>query len=180
MGNDIANNQYNAVQVTGGELTQDTVWAPQGDLTTYLIASGVSDAYDYNLTIPAARQLTIEAGVTVQFDRNLGAQISGILTVNGSETAPVQFASSQRFTNPQPGDWIGLNFAPGSQGNLNYASIEFAQNGIQQSGGTINLSNSMVVASGNNGILFQGGSLTLTNNAIAGNRGWVSTTRAGN
>lgn len=112
LNNNIANNRYNAIQVIGGELTQDTVWSTQGDLTTYVISRDISDAFDYNLAVPAARQLTIEAGVTVQFDLHLGAQITGTLNVNGSEYAPVQFASSQRFTNPQPGDCNRLKLCP--------------------------------------------------------------------
>ena len=146
--NNIANNRYNAVQVIGGELIQDEIWTTQGDLTTYVVTRDISDAFDYNLGVPALRQLTIEAGVTVQFDLNLGANISGTLNVNGSKNAPVHFASSQRFTNPQPGNWNGLNFAPGSQGIIDHASIEFAQNGIQQTGGAITLTNSTVAASG--------------------------------
>ncbi len=78
--------------------------------------------------------LTIEPGVTVEFDRNAGSGIyigssaarQGILVAAGTPSAPIVFTSAQPAKSP--GDWMALYFrsTPSTGSLISHATIEYA------------------------------------------------------
>ncbi|MGB0383471.1 MAG: hypothetical protein ACPGWR_01485 [Ardenticatenaceae bacterium] len=171
LGNFLIDNKFenfDFVPVTGGTLTENETWEPQGDLNTYMVVEN-------DLVIASGVTLTITPGVNLQVDFGLGIQIEsgGVLIAEGSADLPIRFTSAQRFANPLIGDWQGLTFAPDSVGSLHNTNIEFATNGLTLNGGDVSVYSSTITASQNDGILVptETDSLTLTlvNNTFAGN-----------
>jgi hypothetical protein len=94
-----------------------------------------------DITIPQGVTLNISAGTTVKmiydFDICQGGAhnskseiiVYGALNANGTQNAPVVFASSHE-TNPQPNHWYGIRSMAGSAINLNYCQVKHAYGGL--------------------------------------------------
>ncbi len=77
-----------------------------------------------DLKIAAGDTLTIEPGVILKFNTSTGFIISGNLQAMGAETDSVYFISNH--PGATPGDWTGIYFSPGAEGNLEYCVIKHA------------------------------------------------------
>jgi hypothetical protein len=63
-----------------------------------------------NILINSGITLTIDPGVTIKFNDNIGIVVQGQLTAIGSANNKIIFTSNK--ANPQPGDWASLKFNP--------------------------------------------------------------------
>ena len=165
--NDCSGNEMNLVEVLADNLAADgEEWLPQGDLTRYVVVNAGQGSF----RVPSTATWGVGAGVEVLFDFGQEALIYGHLEAQGTADEPVVFGSAQRYAAPLPGDWLGLAFQSGSSGNLDYASVEFAQTGLSLTDADVSVSNSTVTASQVDGIAASSGSsLSLSNDTLAGN-----------
>ena len=100
----------------GGVIDTDTTWAladsPFTVTSSVLVNAGVT--------------LTIEAGVTVNINDNLGFLINGTLIAQGTAGQKITFQSSSGTT---PGSWVSISFGDTStdasfDGDGNYTASE--------------------------------------------------------
>lgn len=139
-----------------------------------------------NLLVNSGSTLTIEPGVSVKFDRSTTLQINGGLVAIGSPSEPIVFTSNA--SNPRPGDWNYIHFAPGStnasydkEGNYISGCIvkhcEFKYGGGLNKGilyidkTTPHLEQCTITKSSSNGIFIQQSVLKIDQCHISNNRG---------
>lgn len=118
--------QYEAVPlnvITGGKISQNTVWAPQG--RPYLIRGDI----EVGGTPPPA--LILQAGVELRFKANtalsVGAEAPGILKAMGSKESPVRIRGEAE-PGAEGSAWRGLRFgkAAGPGSSLEYVELSGA------------------------------------------------------
>ncbi len=115
----------NAKQAIGVACNQDTditdtdAWLPQG--IPYDLNASPDETY---LKIAANGQLTLRAGVRVE-GGGIGA--AGSFVAAGTAGQPVALTSPSDVASP--GNWLGIEFLPGSGGRLTYARVSYAQTG---------------------------------------------------
>ena len=115
-------------------ISVDTVWTPGTLLEPYIISS--------TLTIVPGVSLTILSGTELKFESGATLNVSGNLTVIGTELSPVAFTSAQ--VSPA-NNWQGINVLSGGAATIDYAVIEYAFRGVQfQSGSSGSVSNSLL------------------------------------
>ncbi len=85
-----------------------------------------------NISLAAARTLTIEAGVTIKFNTGLNFLINGELQAIGATSDSIRFTSNQGT--PGSGDWNGVSFSSTGSGSLQYGVVEYSASGITVSG----------------------------------------------
>jgi hypothetical protein len=168
--NTCSGNELNLVEVYADDLSgAGEVWQTQGELSRFVVINAERGF----LTVPVGSSWGVGSGVEVLFDFGQQALINGQLEAQGTADQPIIFGSAQRYAAPLPGDWLGLSFEPGSSGNLEYTTVEFAQRGISIEGASVNIEDSIVTASQFDGISVGAAStLDLTNNTLAGNGGY--------
>ena len=113
-------NVYNNPTEVGGSITKDTTWPLSS--SPYIVTS--------DLTINSGVILTIEPGVTVQFNRDRDMSIYGALVANGAVNAPITFTANA--ANPYARYWGGIKFYNSGLDNisiLNYCSIAYGGQG---------------------------------------------------
>jgi hypothetical protein len=112
-------NQNNAILLSGGLTSKDTVW--QNQEIPYVV--------DCNITIRKEDTLTINPGAEFRFEPGKKFEINGYLKCPGAENDKITFTSNKET--PNPGDWCGLNFTSSVDASeLNYCRIRYAENGI--------------------------------------------------
>ncbi|TCK18886.1 parallel beta-helix repeat protein [Thiogranum longum] len=152
--------ENNISRSQGGIVPTDTAWTAGSPPQAYRITS--------DLVITAGTRLTLQPGVVLEFDDNVGLVINGELQVLGSPEQPVTFTSSNQAA-PVKGIWTGIQFGATSGNSvIDGAVIEWAVNGI-----TASTASNLVVTNSNirnysvSGISFSGGSTgSITNNVI--------------
>lgn len=82
-----------------------------------------TDTYMWNLTVASGTTLTIQSGSTINFQNGVSLTINGTLNAQGSSASRITFNSTS-------GTWGGIQFNSGSNGNLQYCNIQYANNGI--------------------------------------------------
>jgi hypothetical protein len=84
------------------------------------------------VTVSTSARLTIEAGTVIRFDSGAGLFVLGRLTAAGTKDKHILFTTIADTVGglPTAGQWVGLNFLPGSSGDLNYCDVRFADNGV--------------------------------------------------
>jgi len=142
-----------------GAISSDTTWSPAGGV--YIVNS--------NFSVASGTTLTIEAGTIIKAKiSNIyidGPSIYGRLIVNGTSELPVNFTSyyddsiggdtnaDGLLSAGAPGQWQGLYFKSGSEGDLNYVDLSYAGVGgygwgnfvgIENDGGLLNIQNSNI------------------------------------
>ncbi len=117
------------------DIADDDLWLAQGipfDLT--------ADPTATTLHVGGSGRLSLRRGVEV-----LGGTLSaeGILVAAGTAEEPVILDAAT--AEPLPGDWTGVEYAPGSAGRLVHAVVRNAHTGINvQSDGWIQIRNTLV------------------------------------
>ena len=124
-------NSVDAVSVDGGELPASITWG-NPDVVYWLPDS---------VTVPVGITLTVVPGKIIKADIDIfsssGIDVYGKLLAQGTSTAPIVFTSERddfaggqtrdSDTEPDAGDWEGLNFLSGSIGNqLDYVDVRYA------------------------------------------------------
>jgi parallel beta-helix repeat protein len=142
-------------------------------------------------TVGQGATLTAEAGAVVKFWNQAGIRVNGTLNINGSASTSTVFTSyaddeyggdlnkDETRTSPVAGNWFGIEFLPGSSGNINYATLRYGGKYYNQDGYTRailsanesspSITNSIVEKSMGYGILLAYASSTVSNNIIKDN-----------
>ncbi len=132
---DHAHNAIGVVCTTDPDIADDDAWLAQGipfDLT--------ADPDATTLRIARGGRLTVREGVAV---RGGTLRADGVLVASGTPDRPVTFDAATDA--PAPGDWTGIEYAPGSAGRLVNAVVRNARIGVNvQSDGWIQLRNTRV------------------------------------
>lgn len=166
-GNSWRDNARNAIGVvcsTDPDIADDDAWLAQGipfDLT--------ADPDATTLRIARGARLTLREGVAV---RGGTLRADGILVASGAPDRPVTFDAATDA--PAPGDWTGIEYAPGSAGRLVNAVVRNARVGVNvQSDGWIQLRNTRVHHCLENGIRAGGSAVPLiTGCTVRDNMRW--------
>ncbi len=164
--NDVFNNGINRIEMPAEPIVSaNQVWAPQGDANTFYLYYKCSTC---ELEIPSDRTLTLAAGTILRLDFNRQIQVNGTFDIEGNALDPVI------VTGPRDsiwaGDWDGINFEPGSQGTINYATISYAKTGLTIAG-DVSLSHSVVAANQTDGLRVSGnGVMILEDNTFGDNQ----------
>ncbi len=80
--------------------------------------------FNQNVILPAGDTWTLQPGVTLSFASGCALIVNGTLNAVGTSSSGITFTKSGAS------NWSGIQFNPGSSGNLNYCSIQNAGNGI--------------------------------------------------
>ena len=110
----VAGNVTDGIQVAGGTSQEDTTWYDFG--LPYIVTAAP--------TLGADGSLTVESGVAVRLDANVGISVYGDLQTNGT------IGNGITFTRNEAPRWNYLIFYSGSTGMFAYTDIEFAGSGI--------------------------------------------------
>jgi parallel beta-helix repeat protein len=104
-----------------GPITSDTVW------NTPVTVTG-------NVTVLLGHTLTIQPGVTVQFNSGTALLVAGAIVANGTIGNPITFTSSAG--SPTPGSWNGIEFQSTTNVSsvFNYCIVEYAGGGTDDAG----------------------------------------------
>ncbi len=111
----ITGNQPNYIY-TGGTLAQPVTLTTAYQADGYVLAD--------NLTAPAGITLTLAPGATVLGGMYSGLYVRGYLQAVGTPTQPITLTSE---ANTGPYQWKGLYFQAGGTGELQYATVRYAQ-----------------------------------------------------
>ncbi|MGI9276709.1 MAG: immunoglobulin-like domain-containing protein [Endozoicomonas sp.] len=117
--NVVGDETQNGVVVLKGSIDEDTILGGNVRL------SGL-------VTVVEGVTLTFRPGTSIQAENGSSSlDVKGNLHAVGIEESPVVFTSGQ--DEPQAGDWGGITFASGSEGRMEYVTVEYA--GLNRSGG---------------------------------------------
>lgn len=101
--------------------------------TTWTLANSPYIVTDTVVVFPNVT-LTIQPGVTVQFNPTKFIQVRGSLKAMGTVSDTIRFTSNA--ATPAPGDWNGIRIINQADSvNLNYCSFQYAQTAIVQGSG---------------------------------------------
>ena len=103
-----------AIEFVGGALEEDATW-PAFSGHVYKLSD--------HLSVPTGRVLTIQPGVTVKTVTDRGLKVDGSLASLGAAGNPITFTST---ADTAGGQWDGLLFRNGSQGNLAHTVVRYA------------------------------------------------------
>ena len=128
-----------------------------------------------DITVPAGQELTIEAGVEVNFQGYYKFNLVGNLQANGTEEQMIKFTTDDAATG-----WHGIRLDGAGQGShLQFCIIEYGKtsgsNFPSQHGGAIMLNNSNIVVED---CLFQNNEATAESNGMGGAIYGLNTTQA--
>ena len=113
----------------GGGITTNTTWTLSG--SPYTVTADVF--------VLVGVFLTVEPGVTVKFDNGTSIIVDGTLIIQGDSAHETTFTSNLPL--PAPGDWGAVRTRTGGQiDNVNWATIEYSDGGIESSTGSFNVS----------------------------------------
>lgn len=165
-----------AATIAQGTISQNTVWTAAA--SPYIVSV---------LTVNSGVTLTIDPGVIVKIGDGALLNIFGTLQINGTTENKVYFTSYRDdflggdtngdgfLSMPAARDWQGVQFNAGSVGNINGTVIQFAGNvvaygssgaGVYNLGGTVNISNSLLLRNYNYGIYQKSGNLILSDSEV--------------
>ncbi|UCE73584.1 MAG: right-handed parallel beta-helix repeat-containing protein [Methanomassiliicoccales archaeon] len=103
------------INEVSGPITVDTIWRSSDG--PYIVVG--------DLFVELGVTLTIEPGVVVEFYNDTVLKINGTIIARGTETNMITFTSNN--TNPEPGDWQGIEFNNAhSSSEISYARIEYS------------------------------------------------------
>ncbi|MCX6156667.1 MAG: right-handed parallel beta-helix repeat-containing protein [Ignavibacteriae bacterium] len=147
--------QKNNAKLFVGSITKDTVWSSDVIIST-------------DVTVPAGKTLTINAGVSIYFVKGATKLIvNGRLVANGLPNQKVVFTSNEVL--PVKGDWKGIiinTLAPEMSSVVTNADVQFAIDGITVNNTTVSFNNTSILNCSRNGlnIISGAGKITRINN----------------
>ena len=104
----------------------DTI-IPGGDVSGVWDITGSPYIIQGSITVQGDDTLTIEPGVEIRFDQDVGFNVNGYLFADG--TIQPGMGDTIRFTsnlpNPQPGDWDGVMVWPDGSADMLYCALEY-------------------------------------------------------
>lgn len=149
-----------------GFIAQDTTWtqanSPYVTLGNVIVKEGVT--------------LTIEPGVTIQFDSGHSLTIEGILIAKGTDNQTIKFTPKE---NKYPGAWDGIvfedtntdakfddagNYISGSI--LQYCTVEFAGTAVKANSASSFIDHCVITNSANGGISVSKGDIVVIRNSM--------------
>ncbi len=141
----------------GGVIEGDTVWSNESE--PYVVTEQVY--------IPSGTSLTIEAGVIVRFEpgTKILVQANGRLNVLGEDGNKVLLTANS--SNPQAGDWRGIEISAGAITQFDHAEIAYSQFGISTNANSTSIANTAIHEITNNAI-YSGVDLSLSNINVNG------------
>lgn len=108
---------YAGVSVPGGRWLSSGTWHKGGDSFPYYLRT--------SLVVETGATLSLQPGVSVLSEGNIGLYVRGTLSAGGTSDSPVIFSS--RKAEPSKGDWNGIYLGPGAgNSELNYCSVRYA------------------------------------------------------
>ncbi|GAB4434351.1 MAG: hypothetical protein Kow0031_16060 [Anaerolineae bacterium] len=128
--------------VVDADIVTHTTWTMAG--SPYTLTT--------NITVNPSATLTIEPGVVVKGDDNVGLTVEGHLEAIGTPAQPITFTS---VADTGPGEWRGIHFGPStageSTGNLKYVTLRYwgdFWSGIRvwNDGGLVSIENSQIIS----------------------------------
>lgn len=169
----------NAATNITANITSDTVWTKNAG--PYVVIN--------NISVTSGSVLTIEAGTIVKFDGTKKLDVAGTLSINGVEGDLVYITSihddsiggdtnengSNTSVDTISHRWTGISFAPGSSGEVKYASLQFAgyaspsvpsQPALYNQGGVVSAHNSVFENNNFYGVGQTAGTLSVINSTI--------------
>ena len=118
------------------------------------------------LVVPTGITLTIEEGAQLEFNDDYAIEVSGELNIQGTDSSPVILTSDT--SEPEAGDWEGIVIRSGGAAIINYATVEYAERGIEVEG-SAEITNSAILANDYGVYLDSGSDSTLKGNTFDGN-----------
>ncbi|MDU0460073.1 MAG: right-handed parallel beta-helix repeat-containing protein [Geobacteraceae bacterium] len=116
-GNSTSGSGENGIAVPGGTIATSGTWDMPGASFPYLMKNWV--------TVAATNTLTIDPGVTVKAQGNIGLWVDGTLSAIGTSILPITFTS--RAATPAAGNWTGIYLSPNAGASaLSYVTINYA------------------------------------------------------
>ncbi|MDO9309746.1 MAG: right-handed parallel beta-helix repeat-containing protein [Deltaproteobacteria bacterium] len=116
-GNSTSGSGENGIAIPGGSITTSGSWDMPGSSFPYLLNGWV--------TVAATNTLTIDPGVTVKAQGNIGLSVDGTLSAVGTSILPITFTS--RAATPAAGNWTGIYLSPNAGASaLSYVTINYA------------------------------------------------------
>ena len=128
-----------------GAINTDITWDQAG--SPYIVTGSI--------IVHQTGKLTIEAGVEVRFDENMGIQVGGEFIARGTANNPVIFTSNLSST--YAGAWVGLQFVDSasdmilnnsdeylSGSIIEFATIEYAKTAISISSCSLLIQNNLI------------------------------------
>ncbi len=141
-----SNDAHDSVRLPGGTVTGTlTLVNPgipvqlDGTITignggTLDVAQGAQLLFNFGgVTVSGGGTMSVSAGALFQ-SMSAGRQNAiyvdsgGTLTMTGTAASPIVLTSAK--TTPQPGDWPGIAFWPGSTGSLDHVQVSYAGSGL--------------------------------------------------
>ncbi|MFA7418596.1 MAG: S8 family serine peptidase [Melioribacteraceae bacterium] len=123
--------------------------------------------FNQNVILPAGDTWNLQPGVTLTFASGCALIVNGTLNAVGNSTSRITFTRSG-----SSGTWNGIQFSPGSSGNIQYCNINNAYYGIKcDNSSPAIIRNNIVGTSGSSayGIYcLYGANPTITHNLIQG------------
>ncbi|HJX53024.1 MAG TPA: hypothetical protein VJ801_09695, partial [Polyangia bacterium] len=159
----MSGNGTNAIRLGGGTIAASRTWKNVG--VPYQIEGG--------FTVAAGATLTVEPGVTVQFDGHW-LTVDGTLMAVGTAAAPIVF----KGLSDTPGYWDGISIQ-GDPGNINtgsrleYVTVSDGRPNLDLYFARVTVANSVISNSGSDGIHGQlGGVADVSATRFTGNQGY--------
>lgn len=115
-----------------GHVTADMVWTRSQ--SPYVVIT--------DITVLSATTLTLEPGVEIRYGGPYQLTVQGTLNAVGQPDNLIKLTSHNVV--PEPADWNGVRFLPGSSGVIRYTLIEYAQTGLATQDTSITFENSVV------------------------------------
>jgi len=111
-----------------------------------------------NIIVTATAQLTIQPGAVIQFRHDAGLFVRGALRAEGTQSRPIVFTSLADTSGGSPVSemWSGLNFLPGSKGDLSGCHIRYAVTGVLVNRSSVVLEDCLIEDFTSQGIFIKG------------------------
>ena len=99
-----------------------------GDSSAIWPDLGVPYIFTGDITVPNAKTLTLNPGVTIKFNTNRQMTVNGVLVADGIPSEHITFTSND--ATPAPGDWYYVYFSGADAGCLlDYCDFSYGGNG---------------------------------------------------
>lgn len=125
-----------------------------------------TDTIHCDITIAPSGTLTIQPGATLKFASGTKLIVEGALIAEGTEADQIAFTSAQ--ASPDEGDWMWIEFSPGSENTnvLRYCIIEWASIGTWCNNASPTLDNNLIQHCSVAGIQCDQANPVITNNTV--------------